>query len=461
MIAVLLVLTVVSDVTCRSVVGFTPSPTPVAQIVSVTEKVTSSPTESPLHLFDDTYESHPDYPDCDGYLAFIGDGDCDGLENNNAECGWDGGDCCECTCQSTATYDCGISGFDCKDPSMQLLFEVTDCRNASLIIPKASTCPQDVQLEWVVNDTAAATLLAETVLCSGGNFEVDWTGHVNVTRTIYLHDEASLRITGTSDAVADGGGMVQVLVVSNGYLYLKSLEIANGNASDGGAIFVASESELFLEGVSFNSNTAKGMGGAVYAASSTITLVSTTFNYNTAGYGGAVFALNSTVTGSVNVFFHGNRADYDGGAVFVQSSIVIGSGNMTLTNNYATENGGALYIERSSYVGWNMHPVFSSTSPSSNWSDEDNSINLSFTSPSSYAYMPYPHWNEAEWIVDESNIGDTIVVFENNIAKGVGGAIYAEDSQISWSGSMLLKQNSAQYGGAFYLKNDVIFKQEA
>ena len=138
---------------------------------------------------------------------------------------------------------------------------------------------------------------------------------------------------------------------------------------------------------------------------------------------------------------------------------------MTSTSNNATENGGALYIGRSSYVGWNMQPVFNSTSqyyyssPYSYYgysSDDDSSVNLSYTTSSRYADMPYPSWNEAEWI-DKSNIGDT-TVFMNNTAEGIGGAIYAEDSEISWSGSMLLEQNSAQYGGAFYLESGVIFQ---
>ena len=464
MIAALLVLAVASDVICRGVVGFTPSPLPVAIVESLTEGPTSSPTEFYSYLYDyNTYynEPHPDYPDCDGVSLYIGDGDCDHSSNNNVECGWDGGDCCECTCQSTGEYNCDDRGYDCKDPSANFHVASPVCRNASLTIPKASTCPQDIQLKWVVNDTAAAESLAEAALCSAGNFEVEWTGHINVTKTIYVHDGTSLRITGTLDAVADGCGTVQVLVVSNGYLYLKNLEIVNGNASSGGAIFVASESELFVEGVSFSSNTANEMGGAVYAASSNITLVSTAFSYNIAGFGGAIFAVNSNITGSVNARFHGNNADY-GGAVFVLSSIVIGSGNMTLTSNNATENGGGLYIGRSSYVGWNMQPSFSSTSQYytsryyTSSTDDDSSLNLSYTTSSHYADMPYPFWNGAEWI-DRSSIGDT-TVFIDNIVEGRGGAIYAEYSEISWSGSMLLERNSAQYGGAFYLENDVIFQ---
>ena len=465
MIAVLLVLAVASDVTCRSVIGFTPSPTSVALVESVTEGVTSSPTESPLYLYDDaegatsspTHEFHPDYLDCNGFLSFIGDGNCDS-SNNNAECGWDGGDCCEYTCQSTASYNCGDGGYDCKGPSAQLLFEINDCGNISLPILKASTCPQDVQFEWVVNDTATAKSLAEVILCSGGNFEVEWRGHINVTTTIYVNDGASLRITGASDAIADGGGTVQVLIVSNGSLYLKNLEIVNGNASDGGAICAASGSELFVEGVSFSSNMAEYMGGAIYAVSSNITLVSTAFNYNIAGYGGAIFADNSIVIGSVNADFHGNGADY-GGAVFVLSSIVIGSGNVTLTSNNATENGGALYIADSSYFGWNIQHVFDSTSQYY-WLDDESSsrsLNLSFTSSSYFADNTYSYWNDAEWIYSV-DIGDTTTVLMDNIAEGVGGAIYANDSEISWSGSILLKQNSAQYGGALYLGDYASFE---
>lgn len=54
--------------------------------------------------------------DCSGFVEFIADGDCDDL-NNNANCGYDGGDCCPCTC-SNGTYVCGDSGYDCQDPSV-------------------------------------------------------------------------------------------------------------------------------------------------------------------------------------------------------------------------------------------------------------------------------------------------------------------------------------------------------
>ena len=71
---------------------------------------TDSPTPSPTIA---------GYPGCEGFGYFIGDGVCDS-SNNNLECGWDGGDCCRCTCIGWCSY------FDCLDPSAP-----TDCATDS------------------------------------------------------------------------------------------------------------------------------------------------------------------------------------------------------------------------------------------------------------------------------------------------------------------------------------------
>eukprot|EP00752_Nemacystus_decipiens_P008843 g7892.t1 len=62
------------------------------------------------------------YPDCverGGTLEWIGTGAC-AIENNIAECGYDGGDCCECDCVGNLENRCGVNGFDCRDPSSPL-----------------------------------------------------------------------------------------------------------------------------------------------------------------------------------------------------------------------------------------------------------------------------------------------------------------------------------------------------
>jgi hypothetical protein len=49
--------------------------------------------------------------------GLIGNGFCDGLFNLHA-CGWDGGDCCASTCESSSSQgdSCGKDGFWCRDP---------------------------------------------------------------------------------------------------------------------------------------------------------------------------------------------------------------------------------------------------------------------------------------------------------------------------------------------------------
>ena len=48
-------------------------------------------------------------------LKNIGDGYCDD-PLNKYECAYDGGDCCEQSCDGSKRYQCGESQFDCKDP---------------------------------------------------------------------------------------------------------------------------------------------------------------------------------------------------------------------------------------------------------------------------------------------------------------------------------------------------------
>ena len=44
--------------------------------------------------------------DCAGTVDWIADGYCD-ASNNNEDCDWDGGDCCESTCVDSTSYQCG------------------------------------------------------------------------------------------------------------------------------------------------------------------------------------------------------------------------------------------------------------------------------------------------------------------------------------------------------------------
>ena len=58
-----------------------------------------------------------------------GDGGCDASQSGPS-CGFDGGDCCSCTCVDGPYYSCGISGFQCEDPACfdpAVVAEFPDC----------------------------------------------------------------------------------------------------------------------------------------------------------------------------------------------------------------------------------------------------------------------------------------------------------------------------------------------
>ena len=50
---------------------------------------------------------------------WVGDAFCDGGKYNTLECNWDGGDCCEETCQDTEFKKCINSKFDCLNPDVK------------------------------------------------------------------------------------------------------------------------------------------------------------------------------------------------------------------------------------------------------------------------------------------------------------------------------------------------------
>eukprot|EP00903_Cladosiphon_okamuranus_P014141 g13142.t1 len=82
------------------------------------------------------------YPDCPGYTSHIADGYCDD-DLNIASCGWDGGDCCSCTCGQFLEsgdeflHPCGQrgGGFDCQDPDVPADCGVTPSPAASFGYP--------------------------------------------------------------------------------------------------------------------------------------------------------------------------------------------------------------------------------------------------------------------------------------------------------------------------------------
>ena len=79
------------------------------------------------------FGGHAQYDSCtNGTVANIGNGRCD-AELNVPSCGYDGGDCCSCTCVDSPAYSCSDSNFDCIYPNC----------NLEAAISEGSTCVEE------------------------------------------------------------------------------------------------------------------------------------------------------------------------------------------------------------------------------------------------------------------------------------------------------------------------------
>ena len=429
-----------------------------------------------------------EFPDCGGNLLRVDDGACNAY-NNNEECGYDGGDCCLCTCIKNG--NCGFGDFDCLDPSAEE--GLYQCQPP---LPGAP-CAVEIQRTWMVEDSTQAEALAQTVNCSGGTFDVLWKGFVTLERTIYVASGSVMTITGVgepSTAVIDGGLQTQILTAVEASLHVINVSFSLGSSVFGGAI-AASASNMTFTRTSFVGNMASGMGGAIYMENQSTAWfdVETNLLRNSAvSFGGALYACgNSSVTFTVEeayilhnvagerggaiaidqshlwwngkTFYNNNTSGYSGGAVDVANgstarwfgsnllsentatlggalavylkSHVSWSGDMVLEYNQAIVMGGAIYVQGAD-ISWDGSTIFTS--------------NIALTAGGALS---------AVLGADVSWSGDT--VFKDNRATSAGGAIYVESAEVLWSGVSSFSHNSAKVGGAIRARSSSFVRWNA
>ena len=422
-----------------------------------------------------------EFPDCGGNLLRLGDGACDAY-NNNEECGYDGGDCCLCTCIKNG--ECvfrGIRGFGCVDPSAEE--GLYQCQPPP---PHSAPCAVEIQRTWVVEDSTQARALAQAVNCSGGTFDVLWKGFVTVERTIYVASGTVLTITGVgepSTAVIHGGLQTQILTAINASLHVINVSFSLGSSVFGGAI-AASASNMTFTRTSFVGNIASGMGGAIYMenhSTAWFDMETSLLRNSAVGFGGALYACgNSSVTFTVEEahILH-NAAGESGGAIAIDQSHIWWSGNTFYSNNTSGFSGGAVDVANGCTARW-----FGSNLFSENTATLGGALAVYLKSDVSWSGGMVLEYNQAivmggaiyvqgadiSWdgsTIFTSNIaltaggalsavlgadvswsGDT--AFKDNRATSAGGAIYVESAEVSWSGVSSYVINSAEEGGAVY-----------
>eukprot|EP00752_Nemacystus_decipiens_P007555 g6749.t1 len=366
-----------------------------------------------------------EFPNCTADWIQIGDGFCNS-DTNVASCGYDGGDCCPCSCLGSA---CAYSDFDCLDPDTD--GEFYECEAAP---PAPLPCSAEVQREWVVDDPSQARALRAAVNCSGGSFEVEWRGTVVVDEPIYVADGTTVTISGVAGSMAsiDGNSSTRLFTVVNAALHLDGLNVSYGSSTS---------------------------GGAIAAAGSTLTFNRTNFLGNTAiSDGGAVFVTDASVVSCAHgtTFVH-NRAGIDGGAMFASGGSVVSCGGRWL-GNAAVGRGGALKAEDESSVSWSEESAFELNTAGSVGGALHvlNSSRVSWDAPTGFYYNSAGVYGGALYVGVEGIVSwQAETVFSSNSAGESGGSVGVfTGSNVSWSGegSTVFDGNQAeQFGGALYV----------
>ena len=280
--------------------------------------------------------------------------------------------------------------------------------------------------------------LASASRCAGGEFDVKWVGSISINDTMVIYGGTVLTITGSSNAVIDGGSTHKFLNTLGGEIHLSGLQVQNCFSEFGGAIS-AQESVITIHDTNFTGCSADQDGGAIYLLTDNDLSWSgrTGFYNNSAGRDGGAISVRSSsnISWEGETRFIGNQA-IDGGSIIIgSSSSAYWEGDTIFSQNtaigeYPLGNGGAFYVWGNSVVVWDGKTIFS-----------DNSANhlggVFYLIPTSFV-----SWN-----------GDTL--FSTNTANYGGGVFSMFRSTVSWDGKTVFYNNSAYLDGGVF---DALFE---
>ncbi|CAN0225140.1 unnamed protein product, partial [Scytosiphon promiscuus] len=432
--------------------------------VGYTSSSERSSCRDPVCLFDPA--AFTEFPDCTGDWWTLANGICDAF-NNNLACGYDGGDCCRCTCTSQS---CAGGNFNCLDPSVNdEEGELYGCEEPP---PATPPCSAEAQRAWVVETSTQVQALANAINCTGGDFEVEWIGHVVLHDPLYVANGTTLTVTGAdATAVMDGNGTTRLFLVVNATVALSGISLRNGAGLVGGAVAAAGSTLTFAQ-TAFESNSAAAKGGALYASESSVLLDGVEFSFNDAsGGGGAMYLTHKSSVWSAEgtpASFASNRATAgDGGAIFASSSDVSLSGRTEMVANGAFTAGGAVYLTAGSGVSWNGGMLVSNNSCFAgggggmfvlngsfvSWEgDTEFSSNYAFTNGGAIASPATDATSNPE--TSALVMGGT-TTFSNNTCEGNGGAVALLGAcSASATATVNFSRNNAKVaGGAVYVSS--------
>ncbi|MBE7553110.1 MAG: hypothetical protein HS126_18715 [Anaerolineales bacterium] len=190
--------------------------------------------------------------------------------------------------------------------------------------------------------TNAAVNAFSNAVAAGGvvDFNCGPNPVVITVNTTIVNQQAT--VNGNGLITLSGEDLRQIFyVMAAGNLTLNDIELIDGSAGSGGAIYVEAPSTVTLNRTSISSSNASNHGGAIYNLG-TLILNDSTLDSNVAGMdGGGIYNNGGSVTIN-NTNFYDNYANRGGAVANAQSSTVTLNGG-SMSSNHSTGDGGAIH----------------------------------------------------------------------------------------------------------------------
>ena len=227
----------------------------------------------------------------------------------------------------------------------------------------------------------------------------------------------------------------------------------------GGGVCMLESTVSFVGNNTFAHNSAIFIGGglAAFFASNIELSGSSIFTHNPAKYGGGVYVWSSTVSSTDNSSFTHNSAA-SGGGIQAQNSTINIAGTCSFMYNTAQDKGGGIYVVNISTLTIDGESYFSGNTASyfgggvaTLHSMVDITGRSHFTNNSGkYGGGIYADESEICWSGIANFLANSVI--HDGYSDGDGGAIHALSSTLIFGGNMEFNNNSAGYGGAITLR---------
>ena len=251
---------------------------------------------------------------------------------------------------------------------------------------EAQSIQEDVLRDTPGNFEDLNTTIYDTSIPEGGTVSLikDYTysDSDNFTNGITINRQITIDGNGYTISASNKASIFRIS--NDSHVILQNIVFADGNATDGGAIYVEHGSTIEIINCTFQNNFASNNGGAIFIAADSLTSTSTIYNSiftnNLAGNnGGSIFDTFTTINVTLSNFSYNTAGNcsgsmYIGGATHIRKCIfdheTAKSGgaiellddidnhstieNSTFKNCYASGDGGAGYIRTNNVIVENV-----------------------------------------------------------------------------------------------------------